>query len=173
MRHSAGRLGFWFVKSAPGFDVPPSGTYYFFSSGQIPGNLEANTRLDVNFYANGSISGFADQVEQGGLQEQLPNFWNQNGQPGSNYEIRATVDTTDTVGTGHVYQIFGGANNTPTTGNSTAWFNLGNTATFTVRLGSTVGTFDYRSLEVLIEIGAAGTSTALFSDTFIIDIGAV
>jgi len=173
MRHSAGRLGFWFVKSGPGFDVPPSGSYYFFSSGQAPGYLEANTRLDVNFYANGSISGFADQVEQGGLIRGLPEFWNQNGQPGSNYEIRATVGNTDTVGTGHVYQIFGGANNTPTTGNSTGWFNLANTAIVSVRLGSTVGAMDYRSLEVLIEIGAAGTSTALFSDTFVLDIGAV
>jgi hypothetical protein len=162
------RLGFWKSGSAGilGF-TPAISPYSIWSSNQ--GAAQAATYAEFQFNPNGTIT--LDHNSSGSPIYDYSTKWGTDV-TGSNYEIRATMSYVSSVGSGF-YQIFGGTQDTPSQGNSTSWYNLGTMRTTRVQLDASAGSSDYEAIRMSIEIGLAGTSTALITATFQLDIGAI
>lgn len=171
MNFGAARLGFWFVNQGLEYFPPRKLANYYWSSNQLV--LQPNTYAILEFNPNGTITVTYNQIAPAIPLIDLPLYWKQNGRPGSDYEIRATVQSPTFIEGNGSYQVFGGTINTPTIGNSTAWLNLGTQRTLRVDLAGDAAYPDYTALVTTIDIGLAGTSTTVISDNFLLDIGAV
>jgi len=162
------RLGFWKGASVTLGFTPATDPIYW-SSNQFPSPI-ANSYAEFRFNPDGTITLYYT----GGSSPlySYPNNWATGTVTGSDYEIRATMNVVDNVGSGY-YELFGGSPDTPTLGNSTSWYDLGTMRTVRARLSSSPGAFDYEAIIANIQIGLAGTSTALIYQNFQIDIGAI
>jgi hypothetical protein len=91
---------------------------------------------------------------------------------GSNYEIRAYMTTVTRSSSSKTdYTMFGNFES-PAQGNYTSWYNLGTNRVFNIALESSAGSLDTIGITALIQIGMAGTSTSIISETFQLVIGA-
>ena len=154
--------------AGPSLGFSPAISPSYWSSNQL--NAEASTYAEFRFNTDGTIT--VDTNTSSSPLESYSNNWATGSVTGSVYEIRAYMTTVDSIGSGY-YQIFGGTQDTPSQGNYTGWYNLGTQRTTRVQLDATPGSSDYEKLVMSIEIGLAGTSTALITQTFQLDIGAI
>jgi hypothetical protein len=162
------RLGYWQKASGATLAFSPAISPSYWSSNQmIP---QGSSYAEFRFGSNGTIT-----VVTNSSSSPLYGYstsWATGAVTGADYEIRATMSLVQSVGSGN-YTIFGGSSDTPTQGNSTTWYNLGTTRATRVTLASSPGAFDYEAIQMSIQIGLAGTSTALITQTFQLDIGAI
>jgi hypothetical protein len=166
MLFGGSRLGFW--KSSSGIlGFSPAISPSFWSSNQ--GAAQAGTYAEFQFNPNGTIT--VDHNSSGSPLSDYSTKWGTDV-TGSNYEIIATMTLVQSAGNGF-YQVFGGTQDTPSQGNSTSWYNLGTMRTIRVQLDATVNSEDYEKLVMSIQIGLTGTSTALITQNFQLDIGSI
>lgn len=169
MNFGAARLGFWFIRQGIGFNPPPQDNpFYYWSSNQLP--AQPGTFAQLNFDPNGTV--YVTTTSTAIPLFDLPLTWKQNSEPGSSYEMRALINVVNQDGDAF-YKFFGLPNDFPTVGNDTPWYNLGSLRTIRVEIPSGGGNTDQVGVNFDLEIGLAGTSTALITNNFSLDIGII
>jgi len=146
-------------------------TFSYWSSNQM--NAIAATYAEFQFNTNGTITvqtNSPDSPLYGYVDRYVNTFTN----TGTNYDIKVDMRVGDGVQRSTAartdYYVLGNFES-PTSGNSTGWVNLGTQRTIRVVLSSNAVSTDYVALATTVSIGPTGTATTSTSSVFTIDIG--
>jgi hypothetical protein len=170
MLFGGSRLGFW--RNLPNVlrFVPGKNPMSFWDSQQAP--AEPNSYAQFTFGSDGSITLQENSIATPNYDYSTQWLETVTSGAGSNYEIRAYMTTVNRSSAARTdYTMFGNFES-PSQGNYTSWYNLGTDRIFNVAMDSSAGPMDTIGITALIEIGMAGTSTAIISETFQLVIGA-
>jgi len=148
-------------------------TFSYWSSNQM--NAVPASYAEFQFNTNGTISvaySSPDSPLYGYVTRYVSTFTN----TGTNYDIKVDMRIGDGVQRSSAartdYYVLGNFES-PTSGNSTGWVNLGTQRTIRVELSSGATSGDYVALATTVSIGPTGTATTSTSSYFGIDIGEI
>jgi len=165
MNFGAARLGFWFV--GQGLQYNPFYALNIWDAQQFPLPVP-NTFGQFEFNPNGTVSVTTNSTGNVPLAD-YASVWKLNDNLGSEYEISADITLVNVSGDVS-WQIFG---ETPISGNSTAWYNLGTQRIWQVSCGSGVVFPDTCTIGVDLKIGLAGKSMPIIKAPWRLSIGSI
>jgi hypothetical protein len=148
-------------------------TFSYWSSNQM--TAVPASYAEFQFNTNGTIS-VAYSSPAGPLYGYVDRYVNTFTNTGTNYDIKVDMRVGDGVQRSTAartdYYVLGNFES-PASGNSTGWVNLGTQRTIRVALSSGADPMDYVALATTVSIGPTGTATTSTSSVFTIDIGVI